>query len=629
MEGLSERCRERVASDPEIVYCLIENTIGRPLYSSDPDQNFSQGVQFSTAFTPSVAVLNFPRWGLTYDVSEPLYEPSGALVGRIRIGFPEALLEERTGRAFQRSFVILGSAFLVVFVVVVVFTKRFLVGPIRRLCSVATEIAGGNFKIRMPAMSTRDFAELGHALQEMATSLQGRDEKIQEGYSELEETNLQLQKSYEQQEKIGAELGRSREMYRSLLEDASDAIVVSDSEDCIVLVNKAAETFFGISRKKSQGANFFAILEILKVEDIEFHYEVHQKILQGQSLETEVRFVRPVDKRSLIAWAKASPVIGKDGKRMVQTIYRDVTRERETKENLEKSTRELQRLNQMKDSFLGLASHELKTPLTVIIGYSDLLLGEMAPMLDEGVAPLVQHIGDAAARLSNIVRDMVDVSMLDNKALRLRYRNSDINDIIQQAVQEIDFFFSVRKQSLELRLGENLPKIPCDPDRLVQVITNLAVNAIKFTPDGGTISIETRIVQTLRPPKVMEIGAQPNFKEIGNSLIPYLEIQIRDTGIGIEEVDQIHIFDKFYEVGSIEEHFTGKMAFKGKGAGLGLTIVKGIVDTHGGEIWVESEGHDPKRFPGSVFHVLLPLEAANRESSGRFCTLVEQVTFPE
>ncbi|MBW2504783.1 MAG: PAS domain-containing sensor histidine kinase, partial [Deltaproteobacteria bacterium] len=89
---------------------------------------------------------------------------------------------------------------------------------------------------------------------------------------------------------------------------------------------------------------------------------------------------------------------------------------------------------------------------------------------------------------------------------------------------------------------------------------------------------------------------------------PYIEINIADTGIGIEEAEQEAIFDKFYEVGEVEEHSTGSVAFKGRGAGLGLTIVKGVVDLHGGTVWVESPGHDTKKMPGSTFFILLPVE---------------------
>jgi len=607
MEGINVRCQEIVRTDPEISYALVEDTLGTPLYSSDPSFHFTTNVEFSSALNHSTAVLKIPGLGKVYDVSSPIHAPDGRLAGRLRIGFPASVLEERTAKVFQRSFLTLGVAFLVVFALIVLFVKRDLIGPISRLCAVAKEIASGHFGVSVPSMPTSDFNELGTALQDMAASLKDRDERIQSGYRELEEANQELQVSYERQEKISSELGRSREMYRSLLEDASDAIVVSDSDDRIVLVNKAGEAFFGLDRERAEGRNLFSILESLNSEDIETQYDMHQRVLAGESVETEIRFHHPVDHRRVVGWLRGSPVVGREGARMVQAIIRDITRDVEIKENLEKSTRELERLNQMKDSFLGVASHELKTPLTVIIGYAELILGEMATKVDGTVLTMVQYISDAADRLSNIVRDMIDVSMLDSRRLHLRSRQADLNEVVERAVREIELFVSQRKQFLHRHLAEGLPPVKCDPERMVQVVSNLVGNAIKFTPDGGTITVATRLTETLRPPHVIEPETEGKFKLIDSALHPYLEIVVSDTGIGISEVDQIHVFDKFYEVGNIEEHFTGKVAFKGKGTGLGLTIVKGIVDMHGGEIWVESPGHNTATCPGSEFHVLLPL----------------------
>jgi hypothetical protein len=615
MGGINLRCQEIVATDPEIIYCLIENAVGTPLYSSDPSFYFTAGVEFVSALSKNTSILNFPHLGRAYDVSQPVYDADGKLAGRIRIGFPESILEKRTAKVFHRSMIILGIAFSVVFGLVVLFAKRDLIGPIGGLCSMAKSIAAGDFKVTVPAMSTRDFSDLATALQEMASSLQSRDQKIRENYHELEETNLQLQESYEYQERIGAELGRSREMYRSLLEGASDAIVVSDDNDRIVLINRAAEAFFGIAFDRVEGMNLFSAMEMLKVDHIEEQYGLHRAVLEGETAEAEVSFVRPGDQRLVVGWIVGSPVVGKDGKHLVQATIRDITKEKEIKENLEKSTRELQRLNQMKDSFLGVASHELKTPLTVIIGYAELIISEMSGRLDESVLGMVQHIADAGERLSSIVRDMVDVSMLDNNRLYLRNRAVDINDVIRKAVTELEFFFSLRKQSFEFRLDDDLPPVLCDPDRLVQVVTNLVGNAIKFTPDEGTVTVETRRAISLRTPYNPAIVEDTEIKPIGNKPISYVEIIITDTGIGIAEADQIHIFDKFYEVGNIEEHFTGKVAFKGKGTGLGLAIVKGIIDMLDGEIWVESPGCDPERCPGSAFHILLPIEGPGIDDS--------------
>jgi signal transduction histidine kinase len=102
----------------------------------------------------------------------------------------------------------------------------------------------------------------------------------------------------------------------------------------------------------------------------------------------------------------------------------------------------------------------------------------------------------------------------------------------------------------------------------------------------------------------------------------FLEITVTDTGIGIDREDQVRVFDKFYEVGNIQEHSTGKVAFKAKGAGLGLSIAKGIVDMHGGEIWVESPGYNPERFPGSTFHILLPITPGLADTTADYSRLL-------
>ena len=603
LEGVSSRCREIVASDPEISYCLIEAPDGTPVYSSSPTLRLSPLGNFHSTLTGRTTRVTVPGQGESYDVALPLMAADGSLAGSIHIGFPASVLTERILKVFQRSILVLAAAFLVVFTLVVYFAKRILIHPIRRLCDVAVEIASGKFRVAVPDMPTHDFAELATALQEMANSLLARDEEIQQNYRDLETTNLQLQESYEYQEAIGAELGRSREMYRALLEEASDAILVSDEEDSIVLVNKAAEALFGLPRERVQGGNLFSFWEQLQGGDLETHYDQHQQVLHGESLEAEISFVRPSDQRRLLGWARSSPVSGKDGKRVVQTIVRDITREREIKENLEQSARELERLNKMKDSFLGVASHELKTPLTVIIGYTDLMLGEMADRVDPALLPMLQHISGAAERLSAIVRDMVDVTLLDSDRLHLQVRPSDINELVQKTAGDLDLFVRQRHQRLVLDLDQNLPALECDARRIFQVLTNLLVNAIKFTPDEGTIRVQTQATRYLPPAPATPPAVPPEGSN-------YIEVLVQDTGIGIAEKDQRHIFDKFYEVGNIEEHFTGRTVFKGKGTGLGLTIVKGIVDRHGGEIWVESPGFDDRRCPGSTFHVLLPLTGA-------------------
>lgn len=606
IEGVDARCRQIIAGDPEIVYCLIEDGTGKILYSDDPSPFASGSESFVKATgDPGVVIVRHTRYNIVYDISAPILAPDGKVAGRARLGFPASVLTDVSYKILRQTALIFVLASLTIFVLVTLFVKRNLVNPISRMCAVAERVADGDFKVSMQEMSTREFERLGRALREMANSLRDRDGKIQDSYAELELANRELQASYESQERISVELASSREMYRALLENASDAILVIDAEDRVALINRAAESFFGTARSEIEGNNLFVVLSRYCDGRVEREYEMLQKIRDRNLTEFELSFVRPENGQRVVGWLCGSVIAGSDGHNLVQMTIRDITREKEIKENLERLTVDLQNLNAMKNSFLGMASHELKTPLTVISGYAELILTDMSDKLDKSVLAMVKYISDAADRLTAIVRDMIDVTLLDRRQMPLRRRLVDFNDLVRSAAREMEYFFHVRHQHLQLKLAHELPPVSCDPDRIFQVITNLVGNAVKFTPDGGTITVEIRLSRTLRAPgKAINVS---NVEPLDLRHHSYVELVVRDTGIGIDEREQSQIFDKFYEVGKIEEHFTGKMAFKGRGTGLGLTIVKGIIDSHGGAIWVESAGHDPALCPGSEFHVLLPL----------------------
>jgi len=148
-----------------------------------------------------------------------------------------------------------------------------------------------------------------------------------------------------------------------------------------------------------------------------------------------------------------------------------------------------------------------------------------------------------------------------------------------------------RKMNVQLVELDSLPSVQGDLQRLCQAFGNLVGNAIKFTPDGGTIVISGRTLED-------DSNGHPQR---------FVEVMIADTGIGIDVADQGLIFEKFYRVGAVELHSTGSTKFKGAGPGLGLPIAKGVIQAHGGKIWVESPGHDESRMPGSTFHILLPV----------------------
>ncbi|MCB0033092.1 MAG: HAMP domain-containing histidine kinase, partial [Anaerolineales bacterium] len=152
-----------------------------------------------------------------------------------------------------------------------------------------------------------------------------------------------------------------------------------------------------------------------------------------------------------------------------------------------------------------------------------------------------------------------------------------------------------RNQTLHLEGFEGIPSIDVDPDAMGKVLRHLIINAIKYTPDGGTITVKAKMYD----PAVTKHPRIPNG-------IEGVHITIQDTGIGIDPKYQDIIFTKFYQTGEVSLHSSGKIKFKGGGPGLGLAIASGIVKAHNGAIWVESAGHDETTLPGSCFHIVLP-----------------------
>jgi PAS domain S-box-containing protein len=619
MPGLNDKCRDLVATNSEITYCVITDLDGNTLATNDPQFHQIEFDRVIKSLTDQLSqrvhlVGSKARY---YNTITAVRTADGKMAGLIHVGFPERLVSAKLTAMIIRSFFLLVILFLIVFSLVVLFIKRSIIQPISTLLAGVKKIAAGDFNTRIPEVTVYEFNELGRNINSMSESLRVREEQLQKNYHELEGTHQKLRSSYLKLESLSQELEKSEELYKSLLEDSSDAIVVIDGNEVVKIVNKLAEQFFGYSAAELTGLPLTKLLLLLNLENIPRIHKCFREAMNGSHITEEIHFIRK-EGDTVIGKVYASS-ISRGGEQLVQAIFRDVTKEMEILKNLSKSASDLVRLNKMKDSFLGLASHELKTPLTVIMGYAELLLTDMPDKIDPTALEMVQNISNAAIRLDNIVKDMVDVSMIDEKKLQLKLAELDVNQLIEMAVSELRLFFSMRHLETELNLDESIPTISGDRLRLMQLITNVLGNAIKFTPDGGRITVITNAKYLLRNKGSEATG---HVVANGGKQHLYVEITIADTGIGIDREDQLRIFDKFYEAGNIEEHSSGKIAFKAKGAGLGLAIAKGIVQMHGGEIWVESPGYNAEQLPGSTFHILLPVNPVVSEATMDYETIL-------
>ena len=260
-------------------------------------------------------------------------------------------------------------------------------------------------------------------------------------------------------------------------------------------------------------------------------------------------------------------------------------------EDLEEANQQFEKLDAVKTDFITIASHELRTPLAQIRGYTDIIdaLNEQGMLDQDQTSAMVSNLRKATERTEDLISAMLDMSQLDVNAMDLRFAQAAVESVLRMAIEPLTEQVKLRKLTLSARGLRGLPPIHCDMQRLVQAFRNLLTNAIKFTPDGGRIDITARI--------------QPG--ENGGE--DHILVTIADTGVGIDKENLELIFEKFYRAFDPSLHSTGAYKFMGAGPGLGLTIAKGVIESHGGKVWAESSGHNMETCPGSIFYVLLPL----------------------
>ncbi len=268
---------------------------------------------------------------------------------------------------------------------------------------------------------------------------------------------------------------------------------------------------------------------------------------------------------------------------------------------LAEANQQLTEMDRVKTDFITIASHELRTPLTQVLGYADLLQMMSAAETVPGVeiTPITDHVLKAGKRLNDIVSQMLDVSQMDAASIQLSLHEVNLSSILRAAVEPYEEAFIERGLFYRALDIHNLPPIQADEERLLKALKNIISNAIKFTPDGGSIEIRGKVTKARNQPES-------------------IELVFADSGVGVDKKHLELIFEKFFRVGSTALHSTSNTKFMGAGPGLGLSIAKGIIEAHSGRIWAESKGNDPQKLPGTEIHIVLPIApAAKPESNGK------------
>jgi PAS domain S-box-containing protein len=299
------------------------------------------------------------------------------------------------------------------------------------------------------------------------------------------------------------------------------------------------------------------------------------KILRGES--TKPYKYRIIDKEGQIRWLLESvSSIQYQGKRAILGHAMDITEQELAEEKLEEAYEKERRLRQelqievqRRVEFTRALVHELKTPLTPIMSSSDLLVSGLT---EEPWLSVAQNIQRGAVNLNKRIGELLDLARGEIGMLKLNPRRVDILKLLQHVGSEMSVVASSNGQTLKVELPESLPLPWADEDRLRQITQNLLVNATKFTPEGGTITLRA--------------------KEQNGSLI----IEVHDTGYGIPEEEQRRLFRPYHRQIGDREHLSG--------LGLGLALCKNLVQLHGGRIWVKSE-----EGKGATFSFSIPINS--------------------
>jgi signal transduction histidine kinase len=375
-------------------------------------------------------------------------------------------------------------------------------------------------------------------------------------YGQLVEEQKQTAQLYQHVEERRSEL-------EAILRGIGDGVIVADTDLSLLLMNPVATRIFRVS---SDVASSRTLFEVVPHQEL---LTLFQDALAGEegAIVREISFPRAQEGEATLSTrgrvaesihqALASPILGAGGKvRGVVTVLRDITSQKE--------------LERMKSNFLSVVSHELKTPLHSIKGFVEIILMGKTGAINDTQADFLGTVRDQTSHLQNLIDDLLEFSRLESGQVKLRLTEVSLPEVAHAVINRLRPLAVQEQIQIVTQIAPAVPAVQADRMRMEQVLTNLVHNAIKFTPESGTVTVA-----------IQDMGEE-------------IQVAVSDTGIGIDDEELGRIFDRFYQVDSSStRHY--------RGTGLGLTICKHIVEYHRGRIWAQSQEGQ-----GSTFYFVLP-----------------------
>jgi two-component system phosphate regulon sensor histidine kinase PhoR len=440
-------------------------------------------------------------------------------IGILRLAIPLSDIQLVESKMFKAISIMIIFAFIAT-LLASFFVSIMISRPLREMSGIAKRLAGGDFSRKVIVHSNDETGDLAKALNNMADEISAKVKNISSEKAKLE----------------------------TILSSMFEGIMLTNEKGEILLLNPSVRKLFLID-SSPEGKRPLEVLRSAAIQDI-----VDKVLHENREVITrEVVVSMPENKTIMI---NGVPIVKGNIVEGGVFVFHDIT--------------ELKRLEEIRKDFVANVSHELRTPISSIKGYAETLLDGKVDN-DDAVKEFLSIIYQDSDRLANLIDDLLDLSKMEFGKMNMELEPLEIASIVNRCKNVLEK--SVREKSLSIKISipDDLPRVFGDEKRLLQVFLNLMDNAVKYTPEGGSIIINAFNIENV------------------------VQINISDTGIGISEKDLPRIFERFYRVDKARSRELG-------GTGLGLSIVKHIVQAHSGQVWVQSTlGR------GSTFSFTIPI----------------------
>lgn len=442
-----------------------------------------------------------------------------------------AEVDDSVGRLITTSILVVAAVVVLAMLLGLVLASS-ISRSLGKLKEGAKRLANGDFSQKIPIKSSDEIGRLGEAFNVMA-------ERLRESYQRM---------AFE------------TERDRTLLESLGEGLITIDEKAKVVLINSKAIQLLELDEQKVPvGSSVSSVLAIYNQQDklLPVGQTPAVVTLKSAAAVSDVFGFHKKDGSKLLIDVSASPVVVEGKVAGAIMTLRDVTKEKE--------------IDRMKTEFISLASHQLRTPLSAIRWFTEMLLAGDAGKLKPEQADFAQNISDSTDRMIALVNALLNISRIESGRIMIAPKPTDLRELVSGIVNDLKAKTEEKKQSLIISVHADLPKINLDPQLIGQVYLNLLTNAIKYTPKGGEISVF--------------------ISKKDDQVIS----QITDNGYGIPKNQQDRVFQKFFRAANAVKVETD-------GTGLGLYLIKAVIESSGGKIWFESEENK-----GTTFWFSIPL----------------------